>query len=141
MSKEEVKTEATKKDVKKDVILVDDVMELESTVVKGNFRGGYRQCPEREVNGVVYPARTQFKLSRRVKLADGRVVRQSVWIAEEDARAWGLSDGVRYQMEIEAGLEMLGDRNNGQDNGYDDEYTLVDAVIVRVNGKGMQPAE
>lgn len=138
MSKEETKATA---ETKKDVVLVEDVMELETTIVKGNFRGGYRSCPEREVNGVVYPARTQFKLSRRVKLSDGRIIRQSLWVAEEDAKAWGLCDGVRYQIEAEAGLEMLGDKNNGVDNGYDDEYVLTDAVIVRVNGKGMQPAE
>lgn len=122
----------------RETIALTEVSELGTAVVKGNFRGYFVDCPEREVNGVKYPARTQFKFSRRVKLTDGRVVKQTAWVTEADAKAWGFTPGVKYQMEFEAGEEMIADKNNG--NGqYLDEYSLYDATIVSANGRTTPP--
>lgn len=120
-------------------IPLDEVQELEVATVKGNFRGGFRTCPEREVNGVKYPARTQFKVSRRVKLTDGRIIKQTAWIPEADAKAWGLQEGVKYAFVFEAGTEMTPSSGNGRDPQYLDEYALYDATIVSINGQTTPP--
>lgn len=120
-------------------IALSEVQELETATVSGNFRGGFRECPAREVNGVKYPARKQFKVSRRVKLADGRIVKQTAWIPEADAVAWGLQEGVKYAFVFEAGTEMTASSGNGRDPQYLDEYSLYDATIVSINGQTTPP--
>lgn len=123
---------------KPQTIAVSDVQELDTVTVKGNFRGGFRTCPEREVNGVKYPARNQFKASRRVKLTDGTIVKQTAWIPEADAKAWGLQEGVKYAFVFEAGTDMTPSQGNGNPD-FLDEYALYDATIVSVNGQTTPP--
>ena len=120
-------------------IALTEVSELDTATVKGNFRGGFRECPAREVNGVKYPARKQFKVSRRVKLSDGRIIKQTAWIPEADAVAWGLQEGVKYAFVFEAGTEMTASAGNGRDPQYLDEYALYDATIVSINGQTTPP--
>ncbi len=131
-------TETPKAEAPK-TIAVSEVSELETVSVSGHFRGGFRTCPEREVNGVRYPARKQFKVSRRVRLTDGRVIKQTAWIPEADAVAWGLQEGVKYNFVFEAGTEMTASAGNGRDPQYLDEYALYDATILSVNGQTTPP--
>lgn len=121
-----------------ETVKVEDVKELETVIVTGGFRGGYRTIPEHEENGVKYPERTQFKMSRRVMLKDGSQVRQTVWIPEADAKAWGLQEGVRYTLKLEVGTDMVASKGNGSGQ-YLDEYALFDPQIIEVNGVTTPP--
>ena len=138
VTEEIVNTKATQAPAVRETIALSEVQELDTVTVKGGFRGYWVNCPETEVNGEKRPARLQFKFSRRVKLSDGRVVKQTAWVTEQDAQAWGFVPGVKYTMEFEAGEEMVGDRKNGTTE-YLDEYALYDATIVSANGQTTPP--
>lgn len=126
---------------------LNEVQEVETDEVTGNFRGYWRDCPEREVNGIKYPARRQFKFQRTVQVpvkdADGKVtgmrkVRQCFWVAEADARAWNVQEGVKYAIVVAAGLDMAASSSNG-DEQYLDEFNLDDPTIVSINGQTVPP--
>ena len=137
MAKENIE-ETTPKKTARETIALTEVQELGTATVEGGFRGYWVDCPEREVSGVKYPARKQFKFSRRVKFADGTVGKQTAWIAEADAKAWGFEPGVKYKMVFECGEEMIADKQNGTTQ-YLDEYSLYDATILSANGKTTPP--
>lgn len=115
--------------------------EFGTVEVTGNFRGYWRDVPVRDEKGnaIVDDAgkvqtRRQFKISRSVKL-NGKVVRQAAWLSEADAKAHGLEDGVKYNLTLAVGEELVPSRENGKDPRYADEYAFADATIVSVNSK------
>ena len=116
-----------------------DFQEFSNIEVTGNFRGYWRDVPVRDENGdqVVENGqavkRRQFKISRSVKLGD-KTVRQAAWLSEADAKAHNLIDGVKYNLTLSVGEELVPSRSNGQ-QGFTDEYAFADATIVSVNSK------
>ena len=109
--------------------------------VTGNFRGYWRDVPVRDEKGNAIvdengkvTTRRQFKISRSVKLG-GKVVRQAAWLSEADAKAHGLEDGVKYNLTLAVGEELVPAKDNGKDPRYADEYSFADATIVSVNSK------
>lgn len=118
-----------------------DFEEFGTVEVTGNFRGYWRDVPARDEkgnavvdeNGKVM-TRRQFKISRSVKLG-GKVVRQAAWLSEADAKAYGLEDGVKYNLTLTVGEELVPSRENGKDPRYADEYAFADATILAVNVK------
>lgn len=116
-----------------------EFVEFTNIEVTGNFRGYWRDVPVRDESGnqVVEDGqavkRRQFKISRSVKLGD-QTVRQAAWLSEADAKAHNLVDGVKYNLTLSVGEELMPARSNGQ-QGYVDEYAFADATIVSVNSK------
>lgn len=116
-----------------------DFQEFSNIEVTGNFRGYWRDVPVKDENGdqVVENGqpvkRRQFKISRSVKLGD-KTVRQAAWLSEADAKAHNLIDGVKYNLTLSVGEELVPSRSNGQ-QGFTDEYAFADATIVSVNSK------
>lgn len=116
-----------------------DFQEFSNIEVTGNFRGYWRDVPVKDENGdqVVENGqavkRRQFKISRSVKLGD-KTVRQAAWLSEADAKAHDLIDGVKYNLTLSVGEELVPSRSNGQ-HGFTDEYAFADATIVSVNSK------
>lgn len=116
-----------------------DFQEFSNIEVTGNFRGYWRDVPVKDENGdqVVENGqavkRRQFKISRSVKLGD-KTVRQAAWLSEADAKAHSLIDGVKYNLTLSVGEELVPSRSNGQ-QGFTDEYAFADATIVSVNSK------
>lgn len=116
-----------------------DFQEFSNIEVTGNFRGYWRDVPVKDENGdqVVENGqavkRRQFKISRSVKLGD-KTVRQAAWLSEADAKAHNLIDGVKYNLTLSVGEELVPSRANGQ-QGFTDEYAFADATIVSVNSK------
>ena len=116
-----------------------DFQEFSNIEVTGNFRGYWRDVPVKDENGdqVVENGqavkRRQFKISRSVKLGD-KAVRQAAWLSEADAKAHNLIDGVKYNLTLSVGEELVPSRSNGQ-QGFTDEYAFADATIVSVNSK------
>lgn len=116
-----------------------DFREFSNIEVTGNFRGYWRDVPVKDENGdqVVENGqavkRRQFKISRSVKLGD-KTVRQAAWLSEADAKAHNLIDGVKYNLTLSVGEELVPSRSNGQ-QGFTDEYAFADATIVSVNSK------
>lgn len=116
-----------------------DFQEFSNIEVTGNFRGYWRDVPVKDENGnpVVENGqavkRRQFKISRSVKLGD-KTVRQAAWLSEADAKAHGLIDGVKYNLTLSVGEELMPSKTNGQP-GFPDEYSFADATIVSVNSK------
>lgn len=115
--------------------------EFGTVEVTGNFRGYWRDVPVRDEKGNAIvdengkvTTRRQFKISRSVKLG-GKVVRQAAWLSEADAKAHGLEDGVKYNLTLTVGEELVPSRENGKDPRYADEYAFADATIVSVNSK------
>ena len=115
--------------------------EFGTVEVTGNFRGYWRDVPMRDEKGNAIvdengktTTRRQFKISRSVKLG-GKVVRQAAWLSEADAKAHGLEDGVKYNLTLTVGEELVPSRENGKDPRYADEYSFADATIVSVNSK------
>ena len=109
-----------------------DFQEFSNIEVTGNFRGYWRDVPVRDENGQAVKRR-QFKISRSVKLGD-KTVRQAAWLNEADAKAHNLIDGVKYNLTLSVGEELVPSRSNGQ-QGFTDEYAFADATIVSVNSK------
>lgn len=113
--------------------------EFSNIEVTGNFRGYWRDVPVKDENGnpVVENGqavkRRQFKIARSVKL-DGKTVRQAAWLSEADAKAHNLVDGVKYNLTLSVGEELMPSKTNGQP-GLPDEYSFADATIVSVNSK------
>ena len=116
--------------------------EFGTVEVTGNFRGYWRDVPRRDANGnaVAGPdgkqvVDRQFKISRSVRLGD-KVVRQSAWITEADAKAHALEDGVKYRITMTVGEELVPSSANGKPdkNGvvHADEYVFADATITAV---------
>ena len=116
-----------------------DFQEFSNIEVTGNFRGYWRDVPVKDENGqpVVENGqavkRRQFKISRSVKLGD-KTVRQAAWLSEADAKAHNLVDGVKYNLTLSVGEELMPSKTNGQP-GFPDEYSFADATIVSVNSK------
>ena len=116
-----------------------DFREFSNIEVTGNFRGYWRDVPVKDENGdqVVENGqavkRRQFKISRSVKLGD-KTVRQAAWLSEADAKAHNLIDGVKYNLTLSVGEELVPSRSNGQ-QGFTDECAFADATIVSVNSK------
>lgn len=116
-----------------------EFQEFSNIEVTGNFRGYWRDVPVKDEKGnqVVENGqavkRRQFKISRSVKLGD-KTVRQAAWLSEADAKAHGLVDGVKYNLTLSVGEELMPARSNGQP-GFTDEYAFADATIVSVNSK------
>ena len=116
-----------------------DFQEFSNIEVTGNFRGYWRDVPVKDENGnpVVESGqavkRRQFKISRSVKLGD-KTVRQAAWLSEADAKAHNLVDGVKYNLTLSVGEELMPSKTNGQP-GFPDEYSFADATIVSVNSK------
>ena len=116
-----------------------DFQEFSNIEVTGNFRGYWRDVPVKDENGdqVVENGqavkRRQFKISRSVKLGN-KTVRQAAWLSEADAKAHNLIDGVKYNLTLSVGEELVPSRSNGQ-QGFTDEYAFADATIVSVNSK------
>lgn len=115
--------------------------EFGTVEVTGNFRGYWRDVPVRDEKGNAIvdengkvTTRRQFKISRSVKLG-GKVVRQAAWLSEADAKAHGLEDGVKYNLTLTVGEELVPSKENGKDPRYADEYSFADATIVSVNSK------
>lgn len=115
--------------------------EFGTVEVTGNFRGYWRDVPVRDEKGNAVvdengkvTTRRQFKISRSVKLG-GRVVRQAAWLSEADAKAHNLQDGVKYNLTLTVGEELVPSKENGKDPRYADEYAFADATIVSVNSK------
>lgn len=120
-------------------VSMQDFEEFGSVQVKGNFRGYWRDVPVRDENGNAVVdengktvTRRQFKISRSVKL-NGRVVRQAAWLSEADAKAHNLQDGVKYNLTLQVGEELVPSKANGTNPQYADEYSFADATIVSVN--------
>ena len=116
-----------------------DFQEFSNIEVTGNFRGCWRDVPVKDENGdqVVENGqavkRREFKISRSVKLGD-KTVRQTAWLSEADAKAHNLIDGVKYNLTLSVGEELVPSRSNGK-QGFTDEYAFADATIVSVNSK------
>ena len=116
-----------------------EFQEFSNIEVTGNFRGYWRDVPVRDENGkqVVENGqavkRRQFKISRSVKLGD-KTVRQAAWLSEADAKAHNLIDGVKYNLTLSVGEELVPSKNNGRSE-YIDEYSFAGATIVSVNSK------
>lgn len=116
-----------------------DFEEFSNIEVTGNFRGYWRDVHVKDENGnqVVENGqpvkRRQFKISRSVKFGD-KTVRQAAWLSEADAKAHNLVDGVKYNLTLSVGEELMPARSNGQ-QGFTDEYSFSDATIVSVNSK------
>lgn len=129
--------------------------EFGTVEVTGNFRGYWRDVPRKDADGkpVIGQDGRQvidrsFKLSRSVKLLeeakqdDGtvkvvpKIVRQSAWVTEADAKAHGLEDGVKYRITMTVGEDLVPSSSNGRPdkNGvvHADEYVFADATIVSV---------
>lgn len=130
---------ATAEATKPESVKASDFREFSNIEVTGNFRGYWRDVPVRDENGdqVVENGqpvkRRQFKVSRSVKLGD-KTVRQAAWLSEADAKAHNLIDGVKYNLTLSVGEELVPSRSNGQ-QGFTDEYAFADATIVAVNSK------
>lgn len=116
--------------------------EFGTVEVTGNFRGYWRDVPRKDADGKPVVGQDgrpvvdrSFKLSRSVKLG-GRVVRQSAWITEADAKAHGLEDGVKYRITMTVGEDLMPSSTNGKPdkNGvvHTDEFVFADATIVSV---------
>lgn len=116
-----------------------EFQEFSNIEITGNFRGYWRDVPVKDENGnqVVENGqpvkRRQFKISRSVKLGD-KTVRQAAWLSEADAKAHNLIDGVKYNLTLSVGEELMPARSNGQP-GFADEFAFADATIVSVNSK------
>ena len=116
-----------------------DFEEFSNIEVTGNFRGFWRDVPVKDENGqpVVENGqavkRRQFKITRSVKL-EGKTVRQAAWLSEADAKAHNLVDGVKYNLTLSVGEELMPSKTNGQPD-FPDEYSFADATIVSVNSK------
>lgn len=136
-------------------VKADAFEEFGTVEVTGNFRGYWRDVPRKDADGkpVVGQDGRQvidrsFKLSRSVKLLeevkqdDGtvkvvpKIVRQSAWITEADAKAHELQDGVKYRIMMTVGEDLVPSASNGKPdrNGvvHADEYVFADATIVSV---------
>lgn len=107
--------------------------------VTGNFRGFWRDVPDRDENGNARVDEKgnpivlrKFKITRSVKHG-GKVVRQAAWLTEADAKAHGLVDGVKYNLTLVVGETLAASKTNG--GGYVDEYSFADPTIVSVNSK------
>ena len=116
--------------------------EFGTVEITGNFRGYWRDVPRKDADGKPVAGQDgrqvvdrSFKLSRSVKLG-GRVVRQSAWITEADAKAHGLEDGVKYRITMTVGEDLMPSSTNGKPdkNGvvHTDEFVFADATIVSV---------
>ena len=125
----------------KAAISASEFEEFGTIEVTGNFRGYWRDVPVRDEKGNAIvdesgkvTTRRQFKISRSVKLG-GKIVRQAAWLSEADAKAHGLEDGVKYNLTLAVGEELVPAKDNGKDPRYADEYSFADATIVSVNSK------
>lgn len=116
--------------------------EFGTVEVTGNFRGHWRDVPRKDANGKPVVGQDgkqvvdrQFKISRSVRLG-GEVVRQSAWIAEADAKAHDLEDGVKYRITMAVCEDLVPSATNGKPdkNGvvHTDEYVFTDATITAV---------
>lgn len=120
-------------------IKASDFQEYSNIEVTGNFRGSWRDVAvtDEEGNPVIKDGqpviRHQFKIGRSVKLGD-KVVRQAAWLTEADAKAHNLIEGVKYNLTLSVGEELMPSKSNGRE-GYLDEYAFADATIVSVNSK------
>lgn len=123
-------------------VKADAFEEFGTVPVTGNFRGYWRDVPRKDAEGKPVVGQDgrqvvdrQFKISRSVKLGD-QVVRQSAWIAEADARAHELQDGVKYRITMTVGEELVPSATNGKPdrNGivHADEFVFADATITAV---------
>lgn len=117
-------------------------VEFGTIEVTGNFRGYWRDVPRRDAEGNTVVGQDgkqvidrQFKISRSVKLGD-KVVRQSAWLSEADAKAHDLQDGVKYRITLTVGEELVPSATNGKPdkNGivHADEFVFADATITAV---------
>ena len=113
--------------------------EFGTVEVTGNFRGYWRDVPDRDEDGNARVDEKgkpvvvrKFKITRSVKHG-GKVVRQAAWLSEADAKAHGLVDGVKYNLTLNVGETLTPSKTNG--NGYADEYAFADPTIVAVNSK------
>lgn len=116
------------------VVTADTFEEFSTIEVEGNFRGYWRDVPEKDEAGNVIAGKTRrmFKLSRSVKdKRTGAVVRTAGWITEADAKKWGLVDGVKYHLRFSAGETLTPSKQNG-DPRYVDEYSYGDVTILEV---------
>lgn len=120
-------------------IMVTEFQEATTVEVTGNFRGYWRDVPEKDENDKPVMKdgqpvmRRQFKMTRNVKLGD-KTVKQAAWLSEADAKAHNLVDGVKYNLTLSVGEELTPSKSNGQPK-YLDEYSFADATIVSVNSK------
>lgn len=123
-------------------IKADAFEEFGTVEVTGNFRGYWRDVPRKDPDGKPVIGADgkqvidrQFKISRSVKFGD-KVVRQSAWLSEADAKAHGLEDGVKYRITLTVGEELVPSRANGvaDANGvvHADEYVFADPTITAV---------
>lgn len=123
-------------------VKADAFQEFGTVEVTGNFRGYWRDVPRRDAEGNAVVGQDgkqvidrQFKISRSVKLGD-KVVRQSAWLSEADAKAHDLQDGVKYRITLTVGEELVPSATNGRPdkNGvvHADEFVFADATITAV---------
>lgn len=136
-------------------VKADAFEEFGTVEVTGNFRGYWRDVPRKDANGNAVVGADgkqvidrQFKISRSVKYTeqvtqpDGsvapvtKVVRQSAWLTEADAKAHSLEDGVKYRITMTVGEELVPSATNGKPdrNGivHADEFVFADATIISV---------
>lgn len=136
-------------------VKADAFEEFGTVEVTGNFRGYWRDVPQKDQDGKPIVGTDgkqvtvrQFKISRSVKLTeqvaqpDGsvapvtKVVRQSAWLSEADAKAHALEDGVKYRVTMTVGEELVPSAMNGKPdkNGvvHPDEFVFADATITAV---------
>lgn len=132
---------ATAAEAPKAAIAASEFEEFGTVEVTGNFRGYWRDVPVRDEKGNAIvdetgkvQTRRQFKISRSVKLG-GKIVRQAAWLSEADAKKHGLEDGVKYNLTLQVGEELVPSKENGKDPRYADEYSFADATILSVNSK------
>lgn len=120
-------------------VAANEFEEFGTIEVTGNFRGFWRDVPDRDEEGNARVDEKgnpivlrKFKITRSVK-HNGKVVRQAAWLSEADAKAHGLVDGVKYNLTLVVGETLTPSKTNG--GGYVDEYSFTDPTIVSVNSK------